>query len=146
MVMFLQVSVCAGGGACVVARGRCAWLWGVAGMCGCGGWVGGCRGAAWVEVVGHAWLQGGVCGCRGHVWWWEEVQACVVAGWRAWDTTRYGQWAGGTHPTGVHSCFNVMSMATLRANSHQIKVEAKAKKIKDKMTTIQEICRFRLPF
>ena len=23
-----------------------------------------------------------------------------------WDTTGYGQQAGGTHPTGMHSCFN----------------------------------------
>ena len=36
--------------------------------------------------------------------------ACVVAEGCAWlwgdasDTTRYGQWAGGTHPTGMHSC------------------------------------------
>ena len=27
-------------------------------------------------------------------------------GGRAWDTTRYGQLAGGTHPTGMHSCTN----------------------------------------
>ena len=26
-----------------------------------------------------------------------------------WDTTGYGQQAGGMHPTGMHSCFNIKS-------------------------------------
>ena len=41
----------------------------------------------------HAWLlQGGMHGCTGggHAWFFSM---------------RYGQWAGGTHPTGMHSCF-----------------------------------------
>ena len=56
------------------------------------------------QGAGHAWqgvhAQGGmhgrgvwgVCVCRGR-------GACVA------DTTRYGQWAGGTHPTGMYSCY-----------------------------------------
>ena len=51
---------------------------------------------------GHAW-QGGVSG-RG---------ACVA------DTTRYGQWADGTHPTGMHSCF--ISDSLFKAGSHELK-------------------------
>ena len=82
------------GQACMVAGGH-AWLLG--GMCGC--W-----GCAWLPV-GHAWLSGGMRGCRGacmvvggHAWW---------LGGHAWDTTRYGQWEGGTHPTGMHSCLDL---------------------------------------
>ena len=29
------------------------------------------------------------------------------------DTTRYGQRAGGTHPTGMHSCLNIKNKVTL---------------------------------
>ena len=46
----------------------------------------------YVHSGGHAWqgvCEGGVHGGEG----------AYVA-----DTTRYGQWAGGTHPTGMHSC------------------------------------------
>ena len=71
--------VAPGGGVCVVAPGGwCAWLlWG--GMRGCSG------GVCVVAPGGHAWLlRGG---------------ACVVF------SMRYGQWAGGTHPTGMHSCY-----------------------------------------
>ena len=43
-------------------------------------------------------LGGGMHGCL--------KGACMVAPEGcAWDTTRYGQRAGGTHPTGMHSCF-----------------------------------------
>ena len=48
----------------------------------------------------HLWFcprgGGGMHGCGGHAW--------LRGG--AWlrDTTRYGQWVGGTHPTGMHSC------------------------------------------
>ena len=67
-------------------------------------------GRAWQEGCvwqgGHAWHGGmhgrgdmcgrGACMVRG---------ACVAGGGRATaDTTGYGQWAGGTHPTGMHSC------------------------------------------
>ena len=96
-VMFLQVCVCPRGGrACFLGGGHacfpgvcgcrggmcgwgCAWLWGA---CMVAGGVSGCRGACMV-VGGHAWLQGG----------------------RVWDMTRYGQLAGGSHPTGMHYCF-----------------------------------------
>ena len=42
-------------------------------------------------------------------------EACVagVCVWHAApppDTTRYGQWAGGTHPTGMHSCSKLISI------------------------------------
>ena len=40
---------------------------------------------------------------RGHAWqeaWGHACHACPLA-----DTTRYGQWVGSTHPTGMHSCF-----------------------------------------
>ena len=44
--------------------------------------------------------SGGVCGCSGGCAWF------FLGGWgHASDTTRYGQWAGGTHPTQMHSCF-----------------------------------------
>ena len=90
--MFLHVSVSHS-----VHRG------GVHGYRGCGCW-GRC-------VVVGAWLpRGGMCGCRGA---YVVVGACVVvregvwvvAGGHAWDMTRYGQWAGSMHPTGMHSCF-----------------------------------------
>ena len=78
--------------------GRHAWLQG-GGAC----MVGGC-----------AWLQeGGVRGCR--------RGACVAVGGmrggggrgHAWDTTRYGQWAAGTHPTGMHSRLHRASIIDL---------------------------------
>ena len=115
------------GGACVVALG---------GMCGCSrgacvvapeGGVHGCSG-------GHAWLlPGGVCGCS----WGACVVAlggmhgcsrggmrgcsrgaCMVAlgghAWLLWGvcmvfSMRYGQWVGGMHPTGMHTCFIIES-------------------------------------
>ena len=58
-------------------------------------------GRAWQSSVGG---RGSVHG-GGHVWW----RVCVTEG-HAWhasppaDTTRYGQWAGSTHPTGMQSC------------------------------------------
>ena len=76
-----------GGGSCVVA-------WHV--------WQ---EGHAWQG--GHAW-QVGMCIAGGV----HGGGACVAGGCMACtispppaDTTRYGQWAGGTHPTGMHSCF-----------------------------------------
>ena len=99
-----------GGHVCVVAPGGHVWLlWG--GVHGCSGGVcvvaagghawllrGGVHGRSWggacvVAPRGGAWLlRGGVCGCsRG---------ACVGYD----DIRRYGQWAGGAHPTGMHSC------------------------------------------
>ena len=65
---------------------------------------------------GHVWFYLGVCGfiwgaCvvlfGGHVWfylgghtWFYSGGACMVFS----DTMRYGQWMGGMHPTGMHSC------------------------------------------
>ena len=102
-----------GGGACMagaacMARGGCAWQGAcmVRGMCG-----GGACMAGWGEECmaggvagGHAWLRGtcmvGACMAWG---------ACMAGGMHGMDaalavTTTYGQWAGGTHPTGMHSC------------------------------------------
>ena len=100
-VLFLQVSVCLStwGGGCVVAprRGH-AWV---------------LRGACVVARGGHVWggmhscSWGGVCGCsRG---------ACMVSpgGCMGYEEIRrYDQWAGGTHPTGMHSCFKKMKFRT----------------------------------
>ena len=67
-VMFLQVSVCPQGGACMVARGVCGCSGG--GMRGCSGGMRGCsrggacvvaRGACVVALGGCAWLLGGAC-------------------------------------------------------------------------------------
>ena len=109
---------CMGGGgsrgACMA--GRYAWQEVIHGMHGRGAcMVGGMHGRG---VCGRG--QGG-----GHVWQGGQLhgrRACMagfvcVCGGCAWqggmhgrahpppaDTTRYGQWAGGTHPTGMHSC------------------------------------------
>ena len=68
---------------------------------------------------GHAWwkgacmVKGGACVAKGGVRGKGVVcgegacvkkGVCLVKGGCAWDTTRYDQWAGGTHPTGMHSC------------------------------------------
>ena len=70
-------SVHGGGGACMVAAGG-ACMVALGGMHDC---LGGMHGCSW-GVHGCSW---GVC--MGY----DEIQ-------------RYGQWAGGTHPTGMHSC------------------------------------------
>ena len=118
------------GGVCVVAPGGHAWLlqrgacvvaWG--GMCGCsrGACVvlfgepcvvllGGCAwfylgGCAWFYSGGmHGFIQGGVCGFIRGACMVLFGGACVVFSVFS-DTMRYGQSAGGTHPTGMHSCF-----------------------------------------
>ena len=117
-VMFLQVSVIlstgegwvvapggacvvAPGGACVVAPGGTCVVGPGGGMRGCsrGGVCGYSRGACMVALGGHAWLLPGgcMCGCSGG--------ACVVAlGGMCGFLMRYGQWVGGMHPTGMHSC------------------------------------------
>ena len=64
-----------GGGACVVLFGGCAWFY-----------LGGMHGFIWGGM--HGFIQGGA-----------SVVFSVFS-----DTMRYGQWAGGTHPTGMHSC------------------------------------------
>ena len=85
---------------------------------------------------GHAWFYsgGGVRGFiqGGRAWFCSEGGACVVLLGRGGvcvvlfrggacvvfpvfaDTMRYGQWAGGTHPTGMHSCvmrFSVLNVS-----------------------------------
>ena len=100
-VIFSQVSVSHS-----VHKGRACMAGGVGGrggMCGVHG-----RG---VRMVGHVWQ--GACMTGGCVWHgrcaWQEAHV-----WQGGmhgthphpDTTRYGQWAGGTHPTGMHSCFH----------------------------------------
>ena len=89
-------------GVCVVAQG---------GMLGCSGGVHGFMGGVWfysrvcvVFLGGHVWFYlGGMYGfIRG---------TCVVFSVFS-DTMRYGQWAGGTHPTGMHSCYDILLEAT----------------------------------
>ena len=68
----------------------------------CGTWHGLCM------AGGHAWQGGCMCG-RGRAWRggicvWQGGGMCATA-----DTTGYGQWAGGTHPTGMHSCQKMYS-------------------------------------
>ena len=104
-------------GACMVAGG-CAWLQG--GVHGCGGhvWLQG----ACVAVGGMHGCRGGVHGCGGHAWLWGAcmvaggVGACVVVGGVhgggggtcvGYDEIR--SMSGRTHPTGMHSCFNINS-------------------------------------
>ena len=121
----------AGGGMCGQG-GRHAWLGGV---CGRGhawpggawpggnmhGWGGACVVGGWCVAGGCAWL-GGMCG-------WG---ACMAGGMHGGgmrgmhplppaDTTStaYGQPSGGTHPTGMHSCFKLITFPqteTLGAN------------------------------
>ena len=83
MVLFRGACVVLFRGACVVLFGGHAWFYS-------GGMRGFIRGHAWFYSGGHAWFySGGVC-----------MVFSVFS-----DTMRYGQWAGGTHPTGMHSCF-----------------------------------------
>ena len=114
------------GGVCVVLFGGHAWFY----LGGCawfylgghawfysGGVCGFIQGGhAWFYSGGHVWLYlGGVRGfirgaCvvlfgGGHAWFYSGG-VCVVFS-VFLDTMRYGQWAGGTHPTGMHSCFSI---------------------------------------
>ena len=52
-----------------------------------------CEGYVFTHVC-HS-VQGGCMRGRGHAWHARRPPA---------DTTRYGQWVGGTHPTAMHSC------------------------------------------
>ena len=105
------------GGVCMVAWG-CVWFY-LAGHAWLlqGGVCGFIRGHAWFYSGGHAWFySGGMRGfIRGHAWfysgghaWFYSGGACVVFSVFS-DTMRYGQWAGGTHPTGMHSCLQMFS-------------------------------------
>ena len=132
--MFLQVSVCPhrGGmhgfiwGTYMVLFGGHAWFYsgGVrgfirGGVCGFipGGhvwfYLGGVRGFIRGGMCGFIWgvcmvlfgeggmhgfIQGGMRGCSRGACVVARGGACVVF------SMRYGQWAGGTHPTGMHSC------------------------------------------
>ena len=127
------VGVCVAGGHAwqgVCMAGRHVWQEGMcgrgacmAGACMAGGhaWQGGvlCRGG--MHGRGHAW-QGGMCGgvvcgrgmcgrgacmAGGHAWGVHGGGSCVA------DTTRYSQWASGTHPTGMHSCWTCIRMYTI---------------------------------
>ena len=82
-------------GACVVARGGGGW-WCVRGCTG---------GRAWFYSVGgmHGFIWGGVWFYSGEVRVVLFGGACVVFSVFS-DTMKYSQWAGGTHPTGMHSC------------------------------------------
>ena len=92
------------GGACVVLFGGvCVVLFGGACVVLFGGMHGFIRGACMVApgervwlLGGHAWLLPG--GCAWLLW-----GGCVVS------SMRYSQWAGGTHPTGMHSCYTIMA-------------------------------------
>ena len=116
---------CLGGLGCVVAPGGHAWLlqggmrgcsWG--GMHGCSGGMHGCsrggmRGCSWGGMHGCSW--GGMHGCSqgGHAWLLPGGHG-LLGGGCVFFSMRYGQWAGGTHPTGMHSCcewFSPVSIA-----------------------------------
>ena len=72
----------------------CSWFWAcvAGGMCG----------------RGHAWQGGmhgrGVCMAGGHVWQGMCMAGGLGGACPLTDTTRYSQWAGSTHPTGMYSC------------------------------------------
>ena len=110
------------GGMCGCSQGRHVWLlwgghawlsWG--GMCGClGGMRGFIRGACMVLFGGACMVlfRGGMCGfiqgvCMvlfgGRAWFYSGGASVVFSVFS--NTMRYGQWAGGTHPTGMHSCY-----------------------------------------
>ena len=106
------------GGACMVALGGHVWLlrgghpWlflGGACVVAPGGCVVALGGHAWLLPGGHAWLlRGGVRGCSGGGCAWLFLGGCMVARGECMgydEIWRYGQWAGGTHPTGMHSCY-----------------------------------------
>ena len=90
------------GGVCVVLFGGHEWFY-----------SGGVHG---FYSEGCAWFYlGGVCG---FIWGACVVLfggACVVFSVFS-DTMRYSQWAGGTHPTGMHSCFGIK----FRKSSHVV--------------------------
>ena len=105
-VIFLhQFVILFTGGACMVAPGGHAWLlwggmhgfiWGVCMVLFGGGMHGFIQGACVVLFGGHTWFYSG-----GPAWFYSGG-ACVVFSVFS-DTMRYGQWVGGTHPTGMHS-------------------------------------------
>ena len=77
------------------------------------------RGCVWQG--GHAWQ--GACMAGGHVWWvrrcpWQVVcmvGVCMVE-WCAWQggacmEGETATTAGGTHPTGMHSCYKLWAIS-----------------------------------
>ena len=102
-----------GRGACVVAPGgACVDALG-GGMCGCS-W--GAGGACMVAPGGHAWLLWGACvvAPRGAWLLWGGCMVALGACVGYDEIRRYGQWAGGTHPTGMHSCWWFFSQKLTR--------------------------------
>ena len=75
------------------------------------------RGGACVAVCVAG---GGLCGRGGHAWqaggyvWWGACMArgaCVAEGVHGRGVcVAYSQRAGGTHPTGMHSCYTVQTI------------------------------------
>ena len=96
-VMFLQVSVCPQEGRRAwLLQGGHAWLLPGGGVHGCS------QGACMVAPRGHVWLLPGGCvwqrgGMHGKGGMRGEGGECVVC--------TVSHCAGGTHPTGMHSCF-----------------------------------------
>ena len=93
------------GGMC--GRGACM----VGGMCGSGrAWWGGMCGRG-VHGRGACMAGRGMHGREGHAWQGACMAGSMHGRGCAWqgacvaDTTRYSQWAGSTHPTGMHSCY-----------------------------------------
>ena len=92
-------------------------------------WQGVCM-ARSVRGGGHVW-QGGIHG-RGHAW----QEACMAGGCACHACPRtprdtVGQCAGGTHPTGMHSCYSfphhnniypplTVASETLRSSLHSV--------------------------
>ena len=70
--------------------------------------VGGMHGR-WGCVWQGVFMVGGMCGSGACM----AVGTCILA-----DTTRYGQWAGGTHSTGIHSCLLLPSWTLLYCLLH----------------------------
>ena len=117
-VMFLHLchSVHRGG-----MRGRGGTWQGEGGMRGRGACMAGER--AWQGR--HAWrgvcVVGGACVAGGHVWWGVCMAGGMHGRGHAWQRGMHathapppqtlrdtvGQCAGGTHPTGIHSCFTL---------------------------------------
>ena len=97
------LSVHTGGGVRGFIQGGHAWFY-----------SGGVRGFIW---GGHVWFYlGGMRGfIGGHAWFYFGGHAWFFPVFS--DTMRYGQWAGGTHPTGMHSCLcNKIERFTVHVN------------------------------
>ena len=100
------------GGACVA--GGHVWQEGMYGRGACmvegHAWAGGMCGGGHAWQGGHAWW--GACVVGGHAWQggMHGKGACLAGGVHAMHTSPWtlretvGQCAGGTHPTGMHSC------------------------------------------